>query len=187
MQHDHILKSWIFTNWHHREGWGGYGSAGNIFATYSSWFPLNEYATWPCSRKVKFWPTDPIPRVGGGGRGLRTKYLLPCCFILWFSLNWYATWPCSEKVEFWPISPIPGSRLSAGKVFATLWLHSWFSLIWYAAWPFSEKKMTLDLPDPIPMTWCPKISAWCVNMKHYTDNHHGDYIFVVSSLNLNYV
>ena len=49
------------------------------------------------------------------------------------------------------------------------------------------KKMTLDLSDPIPITWCPKISAWCINMKHYTDDHHGDYIFVVSSLNLYYV
>ena len=34
------------------------------------------------------------------------------------------------------------------------------------------------------MTWCPKISAWCVNMKHYTDDHHGDRIFDVTPLNL---
>ena len=30
-----------------------------------SWFSLIWYATWPCSEKVEFWPTDPIPRVVG--------------------------------------------------------------------------------------------------------------------------
>ena len=39
---------------------------------------LISYPTWPCSEKVEFWPTDPIPRVGGErkGRGLWAKYLL---------------------------------------------------------------------------------------------------------------
>ena len=33
------------------------------------------------------------------------------------------------------------------------------------------------------VTWCPKISAWYVNMKYYTDDHHGDRIYDVTSLN----
>ena len=137
--------------------------------------------------KLNFDLLTPSPGSGGGGRGLRTKYLLPCCFILWFSLNWYAIWPCSEKVEFWPISPLPRVEAVCGQSICYLAAAFviFFNLI--CSMTIFWKKMTLDLPDPIPMTWCPKISAWCVNMKHYTDDPHGDYIFGVSSLNLYYV
>ena len=40
-------------------------------------------------------------------------------------------------LTFWPLGS--GER-SAGKIFATMLMHSWFPLIWYATWPFSEKK-----------------------------------------------
>ena len=81
MQHDDILKKLHFDLLTPSPGLWGLGSAGKIFGTIMlhSWFSLIWYATWLCSEKVECWPTDPIPRVWGGG--LQVKYLLPCCCI----------------------------------------------------------------------------------------------------------
>ena len=66
-------KSWILTYWPHRQGQGR-GSAGKIFAAVLLyiWF-FNLICNMTIFWIIKFWPTDPIPRVGGGGRCLRTK------------------------------------------------------------------------------------------------------------------
>ena len=53
-----------------------------------------------------FWPTDPIPRVGGGGSWSASKIFTTMLVHSWFSLIWYVTWLCSEKFELWPTDPI---------------------------------------------------------------------------------
>ena len=53
-----------------------------------------------------FWPTDPIPRVGGGGSVSASKIFATMLVHSWFSLIWYVTWPCSEKVNFDLFDPI---------------------------------------------------------------------------------
>ena len=125
---------------------GSLGSVGNQSATtlLHSWFSLIRYATNPCSKKVKFWPTD--RRVGGGGRGSAGYHV--AAFVILYSLIYNITmfW----KVELWPTDPIP--RVEGGsvcKISATMLLHSWFSVIWYATWPCSETAEFWPT-DPIP-------------------------------------
>ena len=109
MQQHHVRKKFYFDLLTPYPGSGV--SAGKIFATMFlySWFSLIWYVTWPCPGKVKFWPTDPVFRVGGGGRGVEVfGEQLICYHAAAFSDSlWYATWPCSKKVEFWPNDPIP--------------------------------------------------------------------------------
>ena len=83
MQHDHVLKKFIFDP----QG-RGRGSPSKIFATVllHSWFHLILYETWPCSEKVEFKPFHLVSWVGcvcvcGGGGGLRHFFLLPCSCI----------------------------------------------------------------------------------------------------------
>ena len=49
-------------------------------------------------------------------------------------------WKC-WILTFWPHTPGSGGVLggSAGKIFATVMLHTLFHLTWYATWPCSEK------------------------------------------------
>ena len=100
---------------------------------------LTYYATWPCFEKLilTFWPL-PQGRVGVGG-GLRAKYmLLRFAFVILFNL-------VCNLTMFWKRwiltsgSGDGGERGSAGKIFATMLLHSCFSLMWYATWSSSEK------------------------------------------------
>ena len=109
MQQHHVRKKFYFDLLTPYPG--SVVSAGKIFATMFlySWFSLIWYVTWPCPEKVKFWPTDPVFRVGGGGRGVEVfGEQLICYHAAAFSDSlWYATWPCSKKVEFWPNDPIP--------------------------------------------------------------------------------
>ena len=67
---------------------------------------------------------------GGGGGGLRVKYLLPCycvCHSLKFDMQHDHTLKKLNFDIFTPPSRV-GEEGSAGKMFATMWLHSWFIL-----------------------------------------------------------
>ena len=65
------VEFWPFDQFPMVVGGGGGGgravSAGKILlpCCFNLWFPLIWYATWPCSKKVKFWPSDPVGRGGG--------------------------------------------------------------------------------------------------------------------------
>ena len=62
-------------------------------------FPLNCYATWPCSEKVIcFLLNRKVCR-------LNICYQV-AAFVIPFI--WCATWPFSDKVEFWPFTPTLG-------------------------------------------------------------------------------
>ena len=145
-------RSWNSTYWPHPQGQeGGWdrGSAGKIFATIllHSWFFLNWYAIWTYSGKVEFWPTDPTPRFGDGGRG-RAKYLPTCCvaaFVILYNLI------CSIAMfsKSWFTDPIPVGGGKGGALRAIMWLHSLFSLNCYVTWPCSEKVEFWPF-DPIP-------------------------------------
>ena len=95
-------KSWMLTYWPHQHGLGV--AAGKIFATIllQSWFSLIWNAKWPCSEKVEFWPTDPIPRIRGGGGLFSGKIFATMLLHSEFSLIWHATWPYSEKYWLHP-------------------------------------------------------------------------------------
>ena len=156
MIHDHVLKKLNFDLMTPSlEGEGG-TSAGKIFATMlqlHSWFSLIWNASWPCSEKVEFWHfVWPQPQVqvcvygggGGGGGGVcgqnicyhvaESLILLNLiCNLTMFWKSWILTyWPHHQGQGL-------GGGGSAGKIFATMLLHSWFSLIWYTTPPCSEK------------------------------------------------
>ena len=95
-------------------------------------FPLIWYATWPFSEK-NILTFNPHPR---------TEYMLACCFIPYNLLcNMTMFWK-SWILTFWP-QPYGWGGVSAGKIFATVVLHSWFHIIWYSSenvefWPHLE-------------------------------------------------
>ena len=95
---------------------------------------------------LTYWPHPQGVWGGGGVCGQNICYHVSA-FVIPFNLicNIIMFW----KVELWPIDPIPGSGRSAGKIFATILLHSWFSLIWYATQPCSEKVEFWPI-DPMP-------------------------------------
>ena len=151
-------KSWILTYWPHQHGLGV--AAGKIFATIllQSWFSLNWYAKWPCSEKVEFWPTDPIPKIRGvvswwlSGSSSRCHRVV-CGLWLWYFLiiltifvfrqnicyHVAAFWilfnfTCNMTI-FWKIlTPSPGSGVSAGK---NIRYHVWKSWI-LTYWPHPQ-------------------------------------------------
>ena len=95
--------------------------------------PFNLICNMTMFWKNEFWPFD--PRVGG--RGLRTKYWLPCWCIrdflecgcirdsIWFYMqDAYVL----DKLKFDLLNPRVDEG-SGGKIFATMVLHSWFYLI----------------------------------------------------------
>ena len=65
--------------------------------------------------------------------------------IVWSLIRLMSKLTNIKMARFWKLYFDPtrssGSegKGSAGKIFATMLLHSWFSLIWYATWPCSEK------------------------------------------------
>ena len=113
MQHDHVLKSWIFTFWPHPQGGGlwvrGVGSADKIFATLllRFLFHLIWYATWPCSEKLNFYLLTPPPGWGvvSEGSGVcRQNICYPvAAFLFPFNLicNLTMFWK-SWILTFWP-------------------------------------------------------------------------------------
>ena len=110
-------------------------------------------------KKVEFWPTDPIPRVGGGcervaGRGLRAKYLLPC-FCSLDSLKFDMQHDhVLKKLNFDLLNPSRGSW-GRGVCGQNICYHVAALLILLnliCIWPCSEK-VEFWTTDPIPRVW----------------------------------
>ena len=144
-----LWNSWILTYWTDPipRVRGGEGAAGKIFTTMllHSWFPLNWYATWPCSEKVVFGLFDPLGwRRGGGGGGRGRDCVQNICyyvaaFVFPFDLIYNMT-------IFWKSLTL---GIISIKIFVTMLLHTWFPLFWYSTWPCSEK-VKFDLLTPPP-------------------------------------
>ena len=142
MQYDHVLKKLNF-NLLTPRALGG--SAGEIVATLwlHLWFHLSWCATWPCFEKVNFDILAPPPGSGGGRRGLCGQNICyqVSAFVILFNLvcNLTMFWK-SWILTFWLQGQrMGGERGSAGKIFATMLLHSCFPLMWYATCSCSEK------------------------------------------------
>ena len=138
MQHDHFLKMLKFDLLTPPQGQGGKLegclSTKNMLPCccfYNS-FKLDMQHDHVVEKKLNFDLLDP-PQVsglggGGGGWGLWVKYLLPCCCIcdsLKFDMQH------EHALQMLNFDPIPrlgggggGGRGSAGKIFATMFVHS---------------------------------------------------------------
>ena len=192
MQHDHVTKKndfWPFDpNQRVRNAGWGLGSVGvwrqNICfhtAAFRDSLQLDMQHD-HVLKKLKFDILTPSPgsvREGVGFCGQNIYYHCAAFVILYLICNR----PCSEKVEFWPFDPIPrvrrlwGGGGSAGKIFATILLHSWFSLIWYALWNVL-KKLNFNLLIPSPK------ATQGVRHRHSIENH-GWYVSYLLYLCLN--
>ena len=129
---------------------GGRGFPAKLFSTMllHLWFHLIWYATWPCSKNwiLTDWSHHLSPP-RGFGIGFRSKITFDMFHI-------YCTSVCScyhvaafeiplmcSMTMFWIswIFTFWGERGAAGKIFATMLLHSQSPLIWYATWSCSAK------------------------------------------------
>ena len=145
MQHDHVLKKFNFGLLNPSRGSWGRGVCGQDFCYHvaASLILLNLICIWPCSEKVEFWTTDPIPRVWGGVFGQNICYhvatflflilynLICNMTVLWFHL---LTQPPkstqgvrqafnrkSRLICFIFIVPLSTSKISV-KTLTTLWV-----------------------------------------------------------------
>ena len=103
-------KSKILTYWPRFQGrWWGRGVEvfGEQLICYhaAAFSDSLWYATWPCSKKVEFWPNDPIPRVGCVCEQNISYHV--AAFVILFNLIYNMTvfW----KMDFYLLTPSPGS------------------------------------------------------------------------------